>query len=109
VTRVAPEATAYAHRDARFVMNVHSRWETTAEDEQCLGWARAFFAAAAPYASAGAYINFMTGDETDRVKSAFGSNHERLAWIKRKYDPDNVFRINQNIEPAKPEREGRAD
>jgi len=106
VTRVAPEATAYAHRDARFVINVHGRWETTAEDERCIGWARAFFDAAAPYASAGAYINFMTDDETDRVKSAFGSNHARLAWIKRKYDPDNVFRINQNIAPAKPELEG---
>ena len=106
VTRVAPEATAYAHRDAQFVMNVHGRWETTAEDERCIGWARAFFDAAAPYASAGAYINFMTDDETDRVKSAFGSNHARLAWIKRKYDPDNVFRINQNIVPAKPELEG---
>ena len=109
VTRVAPEATAYAHRDARFVMNVHGRWESTADDERCIGWARAFFEAAAPYASAGAYINFMTDDETDRVKSAFGSNHARLAWIKRKYDPDNVFRINQNIAPARPESEGTAD
>ena len=58
------------------------------------------FQATAPYASAGAYVNFMTGDETDRVATAYGTNYNRLAQIKKQYDPDNVFHLNQNIRPA---------
>jgi FAD/FMN-containing dehydrogenase len=98
--RVAPQATAYAHRDARFVMNVHGRWDSPAEDARGIEWTRAVFSAAAPYASAGAYVNFMTEDEGNRVAAAYGLNYERLARVKRRYDPDNVFRCNQNISPA---------
>lgn len=98
--RSAPEATAYAHRDAEYVMNVHGRWDTPAEDERCIRWSRDYFAASAPFASAGAYVNFLTADEGDRVRSAYGPNYERLARVKRKYDPDNLFRMNQNIKPA---------
>ncbi|KJS31373.1 MAG: FAD-linked oxidase [Desulfatitalea sp. BRH_c12] len=95
--RVPSNAMAYAHRDARFVLNVHGRWDQAADDTACIEWARAFFEAAAPYASAGAYVNFMTGDESARVASAYGANYRRLQEIKRKYDPDNMFRNNQNI------------
>ncbi|HXI02698.1 MAG TPA: FAD-binding oxidoreductase [Candidatus Saccharimonadales bacterium] len=98
--RPAPDATAYAHRDANFVMNVHGRWETAAEDEHCTRWCRDYFKASAPFASAGAYVNFMTSEETDRVRSAYGPNYERLARIKNTYDPDNLFRVNFNIQPA---------
>lgn len=97
--RVPPEATAYAHRDAKYVMNVHGRWETPAEDQTCVSWARALFSAAAPHASAGAYVNFMTEEETGRVAAAYGSNYPRLVLLKKRYDPDNVFRLNQNIKP----------
>jgi FAD/FMN-containing dehydrogenase len=97
--RVPPDAMAYRHRDARFVINVHGRWEATANDDACIDWARAFFNASAPYASAGAYVNFMTADETQRVTAAYGANYERLAAIKRRYDPANVFHVNQNIQP----------
>jgi FAD/FMN-containing dehydrogenase len=99
-TGPAPDATAYAHRDARFVMNVHGRWENPADDQRCIGWARDFFNASAPYASAGVYVNFLTDDEVDRVPSAYGRNLERLAQVKRKYDPQNLFHMNQNIKPA---------
>ena len=99
-TRPAPESTAYAHRDALFVMNVHGRWEDPADDKRCIGWARDFFNASAPFASGGVYVNFLTADEGDRVRSAYGRNYDRLAQVKRKYDPDNLFRTNQNIEPA---------
>ncbi len=98
--RPKPEATAYAHRDAEYVMNVHGRWETPAEDARCIQWSRDYFQASAPFASAGAYVNFLTADEGDRVRSAYGPNYERLAQVKRKYDPDNLFRMNQNIKPA---------
>lgn len=97
--RVAPDATAYRHRDAKFVMNVHGRWDTAAEDEIGMAWARAFFKASAPYASAGAYVNFMTAEETERITAAYGANYDRLVAIKRRYDPENVFHLNQNIAP----------
>jgi FAD/FMN-containing dehydrogenase len=98
--RPAPDATAYAHRDAAFVMNVHGRWETPAEDERCIAWSRDYFQASATFASAGAYVNFLTPDETDRVKVAYGQNYDRLATVKREYDPENLFRTNWNIKPA---------
>jgi FAD/FMN-containing dehydrogenase len=95
----APGAMAYGHRDARFVMNVHGRWNEPGEDRAGMAWARAFFDAARPHASGGAYTNFMSGDETDRVGFAYGPNYARLVEIKRRYDPSNVFRHNQNIRP----------
>lgn len=98
--RQAPDAMAYAHRDAKFVMNVHGRWDDPADDKSCITWARDYFNASAPYASGGVYVNFLTSDEGDRIRSAYGSNYDRLAQIKRKYDPDNLFRTNQNIVPA---------
>jgi FAD/FMN-containing dehydrogenase len=91
---------AYAHRDPRFVMNVHGRWEDPADDRRVVGWARDFFDAAAPFASGGVYVNFLTADEGDRTRFAYGPNYGRLARLKRRYDPDNLFHMNQNIEPA---------
>ena len=95
--RVPADAMAYAHRDAKFVLNVHGRWDEAAQDETCIAWARAFFEASASYASAGAYVNFMTEDEGDRVAAAYGVNYARLKQIKKKYDPENIFHNNQNI------------
>src|SRR6266542_4350043 len=97
--RIAPEAMAYGHRDAKFVLNVHGRWDDAKDDQKCIGWAREFFNASAPYASAGAYVNFMTAEEGERVATAYGSNYDRLVEIKRRYDPENVFHLNQNIKP----------
>ncbi|TGN40298.1 FAD-binding oxidoreductase [Marinobacter confluentis] len=97
--RVAQDAMAYSSRDANYVMNVHGRWETPEEDDHCRKWARAFFDDASPYASSGAYINFLSSDETDRVEFAYGQAYQRLVEIKQKYDPDNLFRVNQNINP----------
>ena len=94
------DSTAYAQRDAKFVLNVHSRWETPAEDNKCISWARVFFDATAPYATGGAYINFMTEDEANRVAAVYGPNYDRLARVKNKYDPMNFFRLNQNIRPS---------
>ena len=98
--RVAPDAMAYAHRQVKYVMNVHGRWEQASDDRTVIDWSREFFNASAPFADGSVYVNFMTEDETARVASAYGSNFERLAQIKKKYDPDNVFHLNQNIRPA---------
>ena len=97
---VAPEAMAYSSRDAKYVMNVHCRWESAVEDERCIAWAREFFAKSQPFASSGAYINFLTQDETDRIAFAYGATYDRLVKLKKKYDPTNLFRMNQNIKPA---------
>ena len=97
--RVPMDATAYSGRDARLVVNVHGRWETANEDQACISWAREFFKASTPFASGGAYVNFMTADEGERVAGAYGPNYKRLVEMKRKFDPDNVFHLNQNIAP----------
>lgn len=96
----APQATAYPHRDALYVMNVHTRWDDPADDARCIAWARDFFDQAAPFASGGVYVNFMPQDESERTLDAYGANFQRLAEIKMKYDPENLFRTNQNIRPA---------
>jgi FAD/FMN-containing dehydrogenase len=97
--RVSAEAMAYFHRDAKFVLNVHGRWDDAAHDEIGIAWAREFFQASAPYASAGAYVNFMTEEEGNRVAAAYGANYDRLIQIKKRYDPKNIFHLNQNIKP----------
>ena len=97
--RVPQNATAYGYRDTKFVLNVHGRWDEPSEDEKCVTWARDFFKASTPFASAGVYVNFMTEEETERIPSAYGSNYERLLRVKRKYDPENIFHFNQNIKP----------
>lgn len=98
-TRVAPEAMAYSSRDACYVMNVHGRWESADEDASGIAWAREFFAKSQPFASSGAYINFLTQEETDRIAFAYGATWTRLIQLKNKYDPTNLFRMNQNIKP----------
>jgi FAD/FMN-containing dehydrogenase len=98
--RVPSDAMAFSRRDAEFIINVHTRWEQAADDDRCIGWAREFFAEMAPHAMGSVYVNFMPEDEGDRVPAAFGPNYARLAMIKAKYDPKNLFRMNQNIQPV---------
>jgi FAD/FMN-containing dehydrogenase len=97
--RVASDSTAYPHRESEYVFNVHGRWDDADDDEKCIGWAREFHGAMAPFSTGGVYVNFLTEDETNRVPDAFGSCYKRLAELKKKYDPDNFFRLNQNIPP----------
>ncbi len=98
--RVEPEAMAYSSREANYVLNVHARWETPDEDARCIAWAREFFTLSQPFASAGAYVNFLTEDEAERIEFAYGVNYERLVELKKKFDPANVFCVNQNIKPG---------
>jgi len=101
MNRVSADATAYPHRDVEFVMNVHTRWDAPAQDQACIAWARQLFDAAAPFATGGVYVNFMPEDDAQRVqKGAYGGNFQRVAKLKAKYDPTNLFRMNQNVKPA---------
>lgn len=98
--RVPVEATAYPSRDTQYVMNVHGRWSDASEDERCIGWARGFFEAAAPFALGSVYVNFLTQEETGRIGAAYGPNYDRLVAVKTRYDPHNLFHHNQNIKPS---------
>lgn len=97
--RVPVAATAYPHRDVEYVMNVHTRWDDASQDEACIQWARKFFDAMVPYATGGAYVNFISERQGEEVQ-AYGQNFARLSKLKKKYDPTNLFRVNQNVKPA---------
>ena len=100
-SRVDADATAYSQRDALWACNVHGRWETPEEDREGIAWARAFFDAAAPFATGGVYVNFMPEDETERISKAYAPNvWKRLVELKDKWDPSNLFRMNQNVRPS---------
>ncbi|ROZ69447.1 FAD-binding oxidoreductase [Ramlibacter sp. WS9] len=100
VSRVPRGATAYNHRDGQYVMNVHGRWSDPAKDEACIAWARSLWQAAAPFATGSVYVNFLTQEEGGRVREAYGENYDRLVALKNKYDPANLFGVNQNISPT---------
>lgn len=97
--RVPEDATAYPHRDIEFIMNVHTRWEQSNEDEKCISWARDFFNATNAFAAKGVYVNFVSEGD-DNTQEAYAENLSRLKSIKEKYDPENVLRSNLNISPT---------
>lgn len=97
--RISREATAFPQRNAHFVMNVHARWRDAEMDKACVEWARQLFEAAKPHAAGTAYVNFMPADEADRLETAYGGNYQRLVEAKQRYDPENFFRMNQNVRP----------
>jgi hypothetical protein len=98
-SRVDPEATAFAHRKFPYAPVIVSQWLDPAESEVHVRWARDFWKALQPFA-AGVYVNDLSHDDEDRIRSAYGVNYGRLAALKKKYDPDNFFRLNPNINPA---------
>jgi FAD/FMN-containing dehydrogenase len=97
--RVAPDATAFAYRDANFATVIAGMWPDPSQNKANIKWVRDYYDATAPHSEAGGYVNFMAEDDQDRVKANYGRNYVRLVEIKRRYDPDNVFRLNQNIRP----------
>ena len=106
MARVKPEATAFVGRDAGYIMNVHGRWSDARDDERVRAWARQVFQDAAPHATGGGYVNFLTGDEAERVSASYGTNYTRLQTVKQRFDPGNLFRVNLNIAPAAAQIEG---
>jgi len=100
VSRVAPEATAYYHRQAPYVMSMVNCWLDPSEDQANLEWVRTTWTALTPHLPRRVYVNELQEEGADRVRDAYGPAFSRLAAIKRQYDPDNIFRLNQNIPPA---------
>jgi FAD/FMN-containing dehydrogenase len=97
LTRVASDATAWPNRAAHFAVNVHTRWRDARDDQRCVAWARRIYDRLAPHAMGSLYVNFIPEGDEARVTDAYGANYERLVSIKRRFDPDNLFRANQNI------------
>ena len=101
VHRVGKDETAWNTRDATWSMVIAGIDPSPQTAAPLKRWSRAYWEAVHPYNSAGGYVNFMMDDEGEsRLKAAYGDNYERLAALKKKYDPANLFRVNQNIRPA---------
>jgi FAD/FMN-containing dehydrogenase len=97
--RVASDATAFAYRDANFANVIAGMWPDPSQNEANTRWVRDYYDATAPLSEEGGYINFMAGDDQDRIKANYRGNYDRLVQVKRTYDPDNLFHLNQNIRP----------
>ena len=97
--RVDRHETAFSYRDAKWSMVIVGVDPDPANAERITAWTKDYWAALHPYSLGGAYVNFMMDEGIDRVKATYGDNYDRLVAIKRKYDPNNFFRINQNITP----------
>jgi len=106
VNRVAPDATAFAHRGASFDLTIGAKWTDPAADVRQIGWVRDCYAALEPFTTGGVYVNYLGDEGEQRVRAAYGANYDRLAAVKATYDPHNLFRLNQNITPAL--RQGRS-
>ena len=99
VHRTAPDATAFAYRDATFADVIAGAWPDPADNEANIKWVRDYYDATAPLSEQGGYINFAAEDDQGRAPANFGKNYNRLLQVKRTYDPDNLFHVNQNIKP----------
>jgi hypothetical protein len=105
---VASEATAFGHRDAKFAAVIAGMWPEPADNERNTAWVRDYYAAIAPHSQAGGYVNFAAADDQVKVADNYGANFTRLQEVKRRYDPDNLFHLNQTIKPLPvPEPRGR--
>jgi FAD/FMN-containing dehydrogenase len=97
--RVASDETAFAYRDANFATVIAGMWPDPSDNEANTAWVRGYYDATAPLSEAGGYVNFMAGDDQARIRDNYKGNYDRLVEVKRAYDPDNLFRVNQNIAP----------
>jgi FAD/FMN-containing dehydrogenase len=99
-TRVDASATAFPHRQDAFSILVLAQWTSPADTEANIAWARETFEMLRPHMTDRRYTNFLSADDAAYVRQGYGANYERLVQVKRSYDPDNVFRLNHNIDPA---------
>src|SRR5277367_5046002 len=91
--------TAWNYRGATWAMVIAGMDAEPANREKVTIWAKKYWSELHPHSAGGAYINFMMEEGDDRVKATYGENYKRLVEIKKKYDPKNLFRVNQNIKP----------
>jgi FAD/FMN-containing dehydrogenase len=96
---VAADATAFGHRHATYAVVIAGMWPEPADNEANTQWVKDYDAAIAPLSQGGGYINFASADDASKVADNYGVNYPRLREVKRRYDPDNLFHLNQNIQP----------
>lgn len=99
INRVASDATAYPHRDARFAVHIQGHWLEESDDEACVGWTRDLHETLRAFGTGGEYVNNQTDTDGDRVRAAFGENYDRLASVKAEWDPADNLRSTQHVEP----------
>jgi hypothetical protein len=99
-SRVAPSATAFAHRAEQYDFLILSQWSDPADTESNLEWTEGLFEAMQPHMEESVYVNNLGEEGQDRVRAAYGDNYARLTALKTSYDPDNLFRVNQNVKPS---------
>jgi FAD/FMN-containing dehydrogenase len=99
-SRVGKHDTAWNYRDATWAQVMVGVDPDPANNEKTISWTKSYYDALHPHSAGGAYVNFMMDEGEERVKATYGDNYERLVAIKNKYDPDNLFRVNQNIKPS---------
>lgn len=97
--RIAPTATAFPHRDAAYSLHIFPGWNDQEDDKKNIQWAKDFHQAIKSETNGGVYVNLLSHDEDNRIKAAYGNNFERLVQVKKKWDPQNLFRMNHNIPP----------
>jgi len=103
VSQIADNATAAGHRDAAYMAHPIAAWQDPGQTELHLDWVRRFSEAMAPFSTGGVYLNFEPDEGEERVRAGYGAEkYARLVALKDKWDPDNLFRVNQNIKPARP-------
>ncbi|HMQ53536.1 MAG TPA: FAD-binding oxidoreductase [Anaerolineae bacterium] len=101
ISQVAEPETAAGNREAAYVLNIQSAWEEPAQTDKHIEWTRTFWRAMQPFASGGVYVNFLSeGEGEARIRAAYPGSYERLVDLKNRYDPTNLFRLNQNIKPT---------
>jgi FAD/FMN-containing dehydrogenase len=101
ISRIAPDAMAFTGREAPFWLGVEAEWDDRALDDAHVAWGRTTMSALLPFTAAGHYVNDMVESGEDVVRSIYGdAKYERLVSLKRTYDPDNTFRLNQNVDPG---------
>ena len=98
--RVGPNETAWSYRDAEWSEVIVGVDPDPGNKDKITNWARGYYDALHPYGAGGAYVNFMMEEGEDRVRASYRDNYDRLSKVKAKYDPENFFRVNQNIKPA---------
>ena len=97
--RVSNDEAAFAYRDASFACVIAGMWPDPADNEHNIAWVRDYWEAIHPHSESGGYVNFMAGDDQDRIRDNYRGNYDRLVEVKRRYDPGNLFHMNQNIVP----------
>ncbi len=100
LSRIRPDDSAYPRRHAPFLVNVDSSWTEPAESERHIAWTRSLWQALQPFSDGGMYLHYGALEDEAQVRVAYGANYDRLAMVKQRFDPDNFFRLNQNIRPV---------